>query len=268
LKVFRGGDLVAQGAHLLQVSRELRQVSHDQAFAAANHICLQAGVDDDLLAEHPALEAAIVMPWIEGEVWADIVQRREPMRLGSSLALAGELARALRLLEMRELAHCDLSSRNVIVGQTPGEIDLIDFDTLFSPHLDTYDNIVYFSPGYFRPGMQRWGPMCDRFSGAILLVEMACWHDARVRETAESFSYFDPEDDLTGRDHPKYLRLRAVLADMHAGLAELLQAAWDADGLGDCPTFGQWHEVIQRAQDGFLSSRASGLPDGSRRGRR
>lgn len=247
LKVFRGGDLAAQAEHLSNVAGELCALPQDSALTASRQVCLSYAVDANLLDHFPCLEGAILMPWIEGVVWADIIHAKEPMTPRLGLALAGELARVLELLERAGMAHCDLSSRNLLIGTLLRDIGVVDFDTLFAPPLPPFRALRYTSPGYSRPDLTRWGPYGDRFAGAVLLTELLCWADEEVRQRAREFSYFDPEQPLYDVTAESFRLACTVLGRLSPALAILLERVWLASQPEDCPPFGAWRSAIAEA---------------------
>ena len=63
------------------------------------------------------LSWSVVMPWIEGDPWAEYVEKRKPISESTCVALASHTATILAGLEQRKLVHADISSGNVIVTQ-------------------------------------------------------------------------------------------------------------------------------------------------------
>lgn len=109
-----------------------------------------------------------------------------------------------------------------------------------------------------------WRPDGDRFAAAILLTELLTWADANVRAATPigAESLFQP-DELgwapsgvaraerrtkgAGDATPDGARLAAVwgaLRAIHPPLLALLERAWAARGLGDCPAIGEWAQAL------------------------
>ncbi|MEM2461005.1 MAG: hypothetical protein QXV20_07090, partial [Candidatus Hadarchaeales archaeon] len=68
----------------------------------------------DLLRQHPDLTYAVLMPWIEGPTWQEVLLEKKPLSPEQSLALARGLAEVLVRMEEQGIAHCDLSAPNVM----------------------------------------------------------------------------------------------------------------------------------------------------------
>ena len=128
-----------------------------------------------LIEEHEDLEYATLMPWIEGKTWFDYLQSRQAVRLGDSRALAESMAWVLYALELNRLAHCDLSSANVIIAPDLQQVHLVDVEDLYTPWVEPPPMLPGGSMGYQHPslnGSGQWGALGDRFAGAVLMAEM------------------------------------------------------------------------------------------------
>src|SRR5262245_1568101 len=69
----------------------------------------------ELVKEHPDLSYAVLMPWIEGPTWMEVMLTRYEFSPEQSLSLALALTEILASMEERGLAHCDLSGSNLIL---------------------------------------------------------------------------------------------------------------------------------------------------------
>jgi len=202
-----------------------------------------------LLRQHPDLTYAILMPWVRGPTWMEVVLERREFTPGQSLELARSLAEMLATMEEQGLSHCDLSGPNVLLpvldpAATPGygsSIELVDVEQLYSSDLKQPELLPGGSPGYAHKTAPEglWGSTADRFSGAVLLGEMLGWCDERVREAAWGENYFDPQE--MQRDSERYQTLiTATRGRWGENVLTLLERAWRSDELADCATFGEW----------------------------
>lgn len=201
-----------------------------------------------LLSQKPELLYAVLMPWIDGRTWMDVIAGQEELSVSQSCKLAGSMANVLSLMEQRGLAHCDLSAPNILL---PGleAVALVDVEQLFAPGLDKPEHLPGGSPGYAmkrHEGAQAWNKYADRFAGSVLLAEMLAWCEPRIREAAWGESYFDPEamQEDAARAELMTETLRQLYGDEAAGLFE---QAWHAEDVHLCPTFGDWLMVITKA---------------------
>ena len=202
-----------------------------------------------LLRQHPDLTYAVLMPWVLGPTWTDVIGEKRALSARESLALARGLAEILAGMEQRRLAHCDLSGPNVILPALvqPATDDwrpaiaLVDVEQLYGPEMDRPESLPGGSPGYAHKTAPQglWGSTADRFSGTVLLGEILGWCDERVREAAGGENYFDPQE--MQRDSERFEVLTTVLGERWGEhVAGLFERAWRSEVLADCATFGEW----------------------------
>jgi hypothetical protein len=198
----------------------------------------------DLLRREPDLTYAVLMPWIEGPTWTEVMLEKRPLTPQQALDLARAFADILSRMEQNGIAHCDLSGPNVLLPmlaqptadrrpqtayRPPSAVELVDVEGLYAPGLPRPEALPSGSSGYAhrtaREGL--WGPTADRFAGAVLLAEMLGWGDESVREACYGETYFDPAE--MQQDTPRYRTLMAALA-RHYGqpVADLFERAWRA----------------------------------------
>jgi hypothetical protein len=206
--------------------------------------CLRRGPHDDALDRFPDLEYAVLMPWIAGRTWYDLVIGMTPLSTLEALTFANAAAQVLAALEESGLAHCDIAAANVIVNPTTGRAHLIDVEDLYAPGFAPPAALPAGTDGYAHKTAAEglWGPAADRFAGAVLIAEMAAWHSAEIRKAAEEEHYFAP-DELQ-QDGPRYQLMGRVLDQLDTRLPGLFDRAWFSDTLGDCPRMREWQEVV------------------------
>ncbi len=196
-----------------------------------------------LLRRFPDLTYAVLMPWVEGPTWQEIVLEKKTLTLEESLKIAHALAEVLVTMEERGIAHCDLSGPNLILSPdlSQAAVALVDVEGIYAPGLSRPDVLPAGSPGYaHRTAPQGlWSRQADRFAGAVMLAEILGWGDSRVREAAWGENYFHAQE--MQKESERYAVLVQVLRSTWGDdLANLLTAAWHSDTLADCPTLGKW----------------------------
>ena len=228
---------------LLTQAEKLAAFAHLPGLQAAHRIVLTRAQHPDLIQQHPDLIYAALMPWIAGPTWLDVLLAKQPLPAQQTLALARSLAEALEAMELRGIAHCDLSAANLILPLLAGGsgIALVDLEGLFAPGLSQPQTLSSGSAGYAhaQAAAGLWSPNADRFAGAVLLAEMLGWCAPEVTQAAWGESYFDPQE--MQQDSARYQALLAAL-QRHWGdaVARLFARAWHSETLADCPTFGEW----------------------------
>jgi len=220
-----------------------------------------------VLKAHPDLTYAVLMSWIEGPTWMQVLLEKQELAAEDCLALARCLAQILSRMEQEGLAHCDLSGPNLLLpallpstglGRGAGDegaplslpgrgaggegtVALVDVEQMYGPTLRRLPLLPGGSPGYAHKTAPDglWAPDADRFAGAILLAEMLGWCDGRVREASWGENYFDPAE--MQQDADRYRLLAGALQERWgAGVAVLFERAWRSETLADCGTFGEW----------------------------
>ncbi|MCS7040303.1 MAG: hypothetical protein NZP34_11915, partial [Caldilineales bacterium] len=227
-----------------------------------------------LLRRYPDLTYAVLMPWIEGPTWTEVVlgrdvRWRQKITPERALALASALATVLAEMEQKGVAHCDLSGPNVmlpaLVAGRNGRheiVSLVDVEQLYGPGLEEPPAWPESSPGYrhrsVRDGV--WSEVADRYAGAVLLAEMLGWSDERVRKAAWGEHYFDPGELQT--DSERYRVLVRVLREQWGEpVARLFDRAWHSKALADCPTFGEWVLTLPIGPTGIPAPSSSASAD-------
>ena len=217
------------------------QVCHRTVFTPQRHATL--------LRQHPDLTYAVLMPWVEGPTWMEVMLEKQDLGPEQSLSLARSLAEVLSGMEEHGLAHCDLSGPNVMLPVLApsaasdhwSSIELVDVEQLYSSDLKQPELLPGGFPGYAHKTAADglWSSNADHFAGAVLLGEMLGWCDKRVREAAWGENYFDPQEMQQANE--RYRLLVHVLRERWSeGVAGLFERAWRSETLWDCPTFGEW----------------------------
>lgn len=210
----------------------------------------------DLLAQYPDLAYAVLMPWIEGPTWQEVVASRRSLDPETCAWLARSLVQTLRVLEQNRAAHGNISGADLLLpglaaldsGKQPVEgrvISLVGLENLYGPGLIPPENPPTGLPGYAhrnsRVGV--WAAEADRFAGAVLVAEMLGWCDESVRTAAAREHYFDPAEIHT--DSPRYQLLRGTLRRRWgAPVAAAFSTAWHSSRFGECPSLDDWSRLL------------------------
>lgn len=200
-----------------------------------------------LLRQHPDLAYAVLMPWVEGPTWAELLSARQPLTPEQSLQTAFALARVVTGLQEAGAAHGDLSGGNLVLPVFAGHhgdgsaTELVDVEEICLPGLTPPPFLPAGSPGYAHPEVRDgyWGPRADRFASSLLLAEILGWSDPAVCGAAWGEAYFHPDEVQRpgGRYRTLWQSLRSRWGEPAAAL---LEAAWRAPTLNDCPDMAAW----------------------------
>lgn len=264
IKVFRSKLINPSTVHL---SSQINKFSTMDGMAACERNTITPHNNPELLAKEPDLLYAVVMPWIDGPTWMDMVLNKQQLTRRQSYTAAYALAEILVTMEQRGLAHCDLSGPNIIMPmfaegrnqvKSSNFVQLIDLEQMFSNQFERPEYLPTGSPGYAPKyvNAQMWNAQSDRFAGSILIMEMLAASTSVFIQQAWGESYFDPNELQTHCE--RYDRLIQVIRPIWGvGIANLMQQAWESDELVQCPTFGEWLLELSKVDQSALREDAT-----------
>lgn len=203
-----------------------------------------------LTQNYPQLNYAVLMPWVDGETWYDLIGGQQALTPEQSCRLAQSFLHCLVEMEKRQIAHCDLSGANLLMRLDTLDVSLVDVEEMYSPDMNRPDpkKLPAGTPGYQHKSAARglWGPDADRFAGAVLLAEMLGWCNETVRQNAYDCQYFQEEEVQTRCQRYEILR-SALRREWGSPIASAFTQAWESDRLEDCLPFQQWEKLLQDA---------------------
>src|SRR5262249_20659226 len=118
-------------AELVRICTLLEPLQLWDGLRVCKRICLSPAAAPDALRSYPDLSYSILMPWISGLPWLQVVVKQMSLSQQYALALASELVLLLARLEGASMSHCDLSSANLIIDALDQKPQLIDVEDLF-----------------------------------------------------------------------------------------------------------------------------------------
>ncbi len=247
LKVFKSRFRVPR---LVELSTKLASFADIPGLQVCTRTVFTPQDHRTLLVSQPELVYGVLMPWIEGRSWMEMILERQALTTEESLTCATSLVKILVEMEQRGIAHCDLSGPNVSLERTEERlgIQLVDVEQIYSTILPRPEEVFAGSPGYAHRHLDSlaWSPVSDRFSGAILICELLAWSSGDMRDVAWSESFFEPNEMQT--ECARADQLRAYLERQWGSkLSRLFERAWRSDSLEHCPTFGEWELALPQA---------------------
>jgi hypothetical protein len=251
LKVFKSRFITPSSVTLAD---HLATLAHLPGLQVCQRVVLTPQRHASLLREYPDLTYAVVMPWVDGPTWTEMMLNKNTTSHPSltpdqSLMFARACAHVLSTMEQRAVAHCDISGSNMllpalVISYRPNDLSpiaLVDVEELYAPNLERPRKLPAGSQGYAHKTSPDglWSAEADRFAGAVLIAEILGWCDSQVRGSAWGESYFDPEE--IQKDTERYQNILRVLRGRWGGrVAELFDRAWRSETLTECATFGEW----------------------------
>ena len=203
----------------------------------------------------------MLMPWIEGITWQDIVVLGEdaqqdgidaPLTLERCQTLALDVAYLLAELERAGYAHCDVAGANLLVQMKRGMTYLVDIEEQYGGNFPVPPQYPAGQTGYrhrsvLETATGQWGPSGDRFAGAVLLGEIMCWHDPKIRKVRDQISYFEDDDPTKLQAWRMELLVESLDEHYPPALVELFEATWASDTLQGCPPLVEWEQALRAA---------------------
>jgi hypothetical protein len=224
----------------------------------SSYECITKGNNPELLNSYYELEFAVLMPWINGDTWFEIITNKtKAINYQGSISLSLLLLNILCEFELKRMSHGDISSSNIVIqfsdSGNPVGIELIDIDDFFMSDITRPTIISKGTDGYGHESIRKngnWDELGDRFSGAILLIEMLCSHHLSFQENINGESFFN-QSELQQVDSKRYEIIKKLLGNMDEKLQNLFEKAWFSKELSECPAFLDWREIIYFNLNGF-----------------
>jgi serine/threonine protein kinase len=102
---------------LLETTEKLGRFKELEGFRVAERKVINQETHPQIVEEHPDLNYAVLMPWIEGTVWGNLmIDMNMSLHYESYFQIIQALARVVCNLESQGLAHCDLSNNNFLIA--------------------------------------------------------------------------------------------------------------------------------------------------------
>jgi serine/threonine protein kinase len=244
LKVFNShyqSHTVHERAEMIKRHRDLPGMS------AANWFVLTPENHPHLIAQYPSLAYAILMPWIDGVTWSEVLyrqylqDRKVPLMRQQCFRIALTFIKSVASLESRGLAHCDLSRNNFIISEDFSRVELVGIDGLYGPGFARPEHLSGGTAGYAPQWQLRagaWDAAADRFAAGILLSEILTWHDPEIRSLGKGEGFF--KRDEFGNDSLRFRAVSEALEEIHPKLAQLFRQTWFAGSADECPPVAEW----------------------------
>lgn len=242
-------------------NEQLRCFAHLPGLQVCTRTVLTREHHAELLGQYANLTYAVLMPWIVGETWQEVMLDEESEFTSSlSHTLAQALAQVLATMEQRHLAHCDLSGANIVVKRKQQQVELIDVEDLYAPELTQPEKLPGGSLGYAHREAHHglWSADADRFAGAVLLAEILGWCDPRIREKAHGEQYFAP-DEMQKECERFQLMLGVLRERWGEPIAEAFKLTWHSSMFAECVPFTEWEQLLRTQNQGMIEKIKIGI---------
>ncbi|MBX3086264.1 MAG: hypothetical protein KF716_31800 [Anaerolineae bacterium] len=236
---------------LVTVATMLHKYADLPGMKAARRTVFTNATHAPLIAQYPALEYGMLMPWLPGMTWYDLITSKAPISSNESIRLAQSLSGVLAAMEAQGLAHTDIAGANVMVDRRNSDVQLVDIEEIYGPDQPPPVEAPAGQDGYqHKQGRERgqWNANGDRFAAAMLLAEMLGWSDARLRQNSADEHFFasaEMQDPASARFRLMSQALRDHYSD---DIASLFEQAWNSPTLADSPALATWKDALAALQ--------------------
>lgn len=233
---------------LVPITEALRRHADLPGLKAARRTVFTRERHPDVLSKFPALEYGVLMPWLPGLTWYDVITAKTPISAEQGIMWARQTCRVLAGLEAQNLAHCDIAGVNVMVDRAGGGVELVDIEEMYGAEMPRPVEFPGGQDGYqHRASRQQgqWMSEGDRFGAAVLIAEMLGWSHARIRQNSADEHFFAAAEV----QDPNSARFRLLSDLLHSAysptLADCFRQAWQSRTLSECPTLAAWAQALE-----------------------
>jgi serine/threonine protein kinase len=250
LKVFNFDFRTAQN---IATTEKISRYQDLPGLAAANRNVITETKYPEVISKFPEFEYSIVMQWIKGLSWANIIKDKTHITAEQSLRLARTLANVAAGLEFKGLAHCDLANGNFVFSADYDHIELVDLEEMYGPGFQCPNPLPVGSDGSAPFNVVEkgyWGPDADRFAGGMLIAEILCWQFSEVRQASVGDTLFASAEFR--RDSKRYKLVSQYLGQINQEgvkpkeLVRLFQKVWNSKTYQEYPPLREWQEALGR----------------------
>jgi hypothetical protein len=249
LKVFRQRF---RDPGLVEVQKRLERLGSLPGLSAARRRVVLPS--EPAASDFPELQFAMLMPWIQGTTWFDLLiaarDRGYHLPLREAIRLCEQFLLIVRELEQRKAAHADISPGNVVVDAARFQIELLDLEELYLPGVQPPVAPILGSTGYRHPSAAAsggaWREEGDRYASAVMAAEILVLANPALARLAADEGYFaeDRDSDL-GRD--RFARAEPWLHKVAPEFLEVFRQSWTAPSLAECPPLWKLHSALLKA---------------------
>lgn len=197
------------------------------------------------------LAYAVLMRWVRGKTWFDILtEARESgahLSLASGLHLCARFLNVMRGLEAAGAAHGDISPGNIVLDVDGIDVQILDLEDMYAPGRPQPAERNTGSAGYRHPtadeGATTWCPEGDRYSAAVVAAEMLVLAEPTLARQATDEGYFAGHC----RNHDSAARYMAAdpwLRKVAPDFARLFAETWQSESLAGCHRVAELHAAV------------------------
>ena len=236
----------------LNATEQISLLKDIPGLLAASRYCITQEQQPELVKRHDAFQYGVLMPWVEGLSWSNIVGNGNSLFSPvQSLSLSRALVSAFAELEENRLAHCDISNGNFLILNNFQTVELVDIEELYSEKFSCPNPKPVGTDGYAPEWIVNdgyWGADGDRFAAVILCIEALCWQFSDIRENAESQTLFASGE--FGFNSKRYKLVKKHLSELSIPnlnsekVVQIFETTWHSKSLEECPKIKELKDAL------------------------
>jgi hypothetical protein len=222
------------------------------------------------------LAYAMLMPWINGNTWFDILLKAETngtylhdcfdIRRSTAIRLCNRFLEIMAGLETNNVAHTDIAAGNVMVNLDPIDVQLIDVEDIYMPDWAPPLVLNKGSDGYRHlsgdEGETTWKAEGDRYSAAVLAAEMIVLTNQELASETTADGFFR-ENRGSPLGVEQYKEARGWLEKTAPGFAKVFERCWFAESLQGCPKISELRIPIKELANSIPQKSIQSVPQES-----
>jgi serine/threonine protein kinase len=257
LKVFKKQY---RDSNLINATQNLKRLESFEGLRAATRRIVMPS--DPAARTYRNLEYAMLMSWVHGKTWYDVLGQAQNEGYSLSKPVAIRLcSRFLQIIEGLEtagVAHTDISPGNVSVELVANDVQLLDLEDVYMPGATAPSQQSTGSAGYRHrsgdEGETFWRREGDRYAAAVLAAELLILVNPNLARKATQEGFFRDHSG-TSEGRSRFDEAQPWLEEIAPEFAPVFEHSWFASSLEQCSRISELKAPIKELADSIPSEK-------------
>lgn len=241
---------------LVDAAQNLSNVENFEGLRAARRRIVLPS--DPAAQRYRNLQYAMLMSWIHGTTWFDVLGRAQNegycLHQLVAIRLCNRFLEVMEGLEAAGVAHTDISPGNVTVELSVHDVQLLDLEDMYMPGALSPSQPSMGSDGYRHrsgdEGETFWRAEGDRYAAAVLAAEMLILVQPKLARKATQEGFFIDHCG-TSQGMSRFEEAQVWLEEIAPGFASVFERSWFAGSLKECPRISELRVPIKELANGI-----------------
>ncbi len=249
LKVFKAQF---RNAELVEMALRLGALKHVEGLQAAERRVLTGS--DDAVARFAELQYAMLMPWVTGITFNDLLivagKAGHLYDTSSALRFGRRFLSVMSEIEKARIVHGDVAPGNVMLNMKSGRVELLDLEDIYMPGQRAPEQLPVATAGYNHPAPSlgnKWTASADRYATAVLAAEILLLSVPELAIEATDAGVF-LGNRTTAQGELRFARCSPILRSIAPEFANRFEHAWNAQSLDACPPIAVLRNALNAAR--------------------